>query len=80
LAVFLLLPYFLNLLWMGVPGVRWAVWLPFVALPLALCVVAGVARTRSGVRMNLYLALSSLHLLVFALLWMAGMKFGSGGT
>lgn len=80
IACFLGLPYLLNLAWMGTPGGVPAAWLPWVALPLAAGIARGVARMRRGTGMNRCLALSSLHMVVFACLWAAGMALGVGGA
>lgn len=78
IASFLGLPYLLNLVWIGSSGGGPAAWFPWAALPLAAGIACGVQRTRTGARMNRYLALSSLHMVVFAALWVVGMKFAVG--
>ena len=70
IGVFLLVPYAMNLFWLGEGAA--AGWMPWLALPLAVWICRGVAGSPGGAGLNRFLALSSLHMLAFAVLWVVG--------
>jgi len=72
IAIFLALPYVLNLYWLATWRTAAAA-LPMLALPLAMFLVDRIGKEQPGPAFNRYLALSSLHLLLFGAFWAIGM-------
>jgi len=76
IAFFLGFPYLLGLFWLS----DWrplACALPCLAIPLMMFLIRRIGTENPGPRFNRYLALSSLHMLLFGALWSVGMFFGT---
>lgn len=72
IALCLLGPTLLGLLWLRTPFAN-AAWWPLLALPLAILILSKVLTTPPSQRYNAFLALSALHLLLFAGMLMVGL-------
>ncbi|HRO66248.1 MAG TPA: 1,4-dihydroxy-2-naphthoate octaprenyltransferase [Pseudobdellovibrionaceae bacterium] len=75
ITLLLLAPFAMNLYWWPL-GFAWAVWLPLVALPLALILVKKVHRTPPGPVYNRFLGMAAGVHLLFGLLLSLGLWRG----
>ncbi len=77
IAVLAALPFPLGLVWLAA-GRTWAAWLPWLTLPLAVRLVAGVRREVPSRRFNAFLAQSALLQLAFSILLALGLWLSGG--
>lgn len=83
IGLMIFLPFVLNFLWLPTVG-AWAVFLPFLALPLAFKIFKLILETEPGTRYNQFLGMSAGLHLMFGLLLGLGLVlcrlYGPGGS